>query len=128
MFPHLSHLVLLSTPDALYDLHLKLILLSHDQLAGPTEWNKLPVFIRKSSSLPLFKTNLNLRLIYLNCVMIRHIFCTALLCKNCLFRRAINDSLIIVIIIIINATKRAVTKDLLLKRPIDYQLYFIVLY
>src|SRR6218665_292030 len=27
-------------------------------LAGPAEWNKLPVFIRKSSSLPLFKTNL----------------------------------------------------------------------
>src|SRR6218665_1962526 len=27
-------------------------------LAGPAEWNKLAVFINKSSSLPLFKTNL----------------------------------------------------------------------
>ena len=32
MFPHLLHLVHLSNPDELYDLHLKLILLSHDQL------------------------------------------------------------------------------------------------
>src|SRR6218665_2416145 len=28
------------------------------KLTGPAEGNKLPVFIRKSSSLPLFKTNL----------------------------------------------------------------------
>src|SRR5688572_28139379 len=27
-------------------------------LAGPAEWNKLPVFIRKSSTLSIFKTNL----------------------------------------------------------------------
>src|SRR6218665_1506416 len=32
MFPHLLHLVHLSNPDELYNLHLKLILLSHDQL------------------------------------------------------------------------------------------------
>jgi len=31
-------------------------------LAGPAEWNKLPVFIRKSSSLPMFKTNLKTHL------------------------------------------------------------------
>jgi len=30
--PHLLHLVHLSNPDKLYDLHLKLILLSHDHL------------------------------------------------------------------------------------------------
>jgi len=30
MFPHLLHHVYLSNPDKLYDLHLKLILLSHD--------------------------------------------------------------------------------------------------
>ena len=32
MFPHLLHLVHLSNPDELCDLHLKLILMSHDQL------------------------------------------------------------------------------------------------
>jgi len=32
MFSHLLHLVHLSNPDKLYDLHLKLILLSHDHL------------------------------------------------------------------------------------------------
>jgi len=32
MFPHLLHLVHLSNPDKLYDLHIKLILLLHDQL------------------------------------------------------------------------------------------------
>src|SRR6218665_1988231 len=79
MFPHLLHLIHLSNPDELYDLHLNLILLSHESIrkfgnsafafAGPDEWNKLPVFIRKSSSLPLFKTNLKT---YSNCVIIRH--------------------------------------------------------
>jgi len=32
MFSYLLHLVHFSNPDELYDLHLKLILLSHDQL------------------------------------------------------------------------------------------------
>ena len=31
-------------------------------LAGPAEWNKLPVFIRKSSTLSIFKTNLKTHL------------------------------------------------------------------
>ena len=34
MSPHLLHLVSLSNPDELYDLHLKLILLPHDNLVG----------------------------------------------------------------------------------------------
>ena len=56
MFPHLLHLVHLSNPDELYDLHLKLIMLSHDHLQNletvhlyllhPAERIKLPDFIR----------------------------------------------------------------------------------
>ena len=52
MFSHLLHLVRLSNPDELYDLHLKLILLSRDHLENsktvhlyqlhPAERNKLP--------------------------------------------------------------------------------------
>src|SRR6218665_2097943 len=59
-------------------------LLSHDQLenlelAGPAEWNKLPVFNRKSSSLSLFKTNLKTYLFKL-CYDYTF-FCNTLLCK-----------------------------------------------
>ena len=54
MFPHLLHLVHLSNPDELYDLHLKLILLPHDHLENldylhSAERNKVPIFIRKSA-------------------------------------------------------------------------------
>ena len=53
--------------------------------AGPAEWNKLPVFIRKSSSLPLFKTNLKTS----NCVMIRHFSVTRFCARLFLFRYTI---------------------------------------
>ena len=62
-------------------------------LAGPAEWNKLPVFIRKSSTLSIFKTNLKT---YLFKIYYDWFFCYALLCKiPILFRRATNNSLII---------------------------------
>jgi len=48
-------------------------------LAGPAEWNKLPVLIHKSSSLSLFKTNLKTYLFKL-CYDYTF-FCNTLLCK-----------------------------------------------
>jgi len=84
-----------------------LILLSHDQLenlecsfalAGAAEWNKLPVFIHKSSSVSLFKTNLKTYLFKM-CYMTRHFSVTRFCVRLFLFRHAINDSLIIIIII-----------------------------
>ena len=66
MFPHLLHLVHLSKVDELYDFFLSqahfvvtrsLRKFRNRALSDPAEWNKLPDFIRKSSSLTLFKTN-----------------------------------------------------------------------
>src|SRR6218665_3150401 len=96
----------LSSPDELYDLHLKLILLSHYHLETmqlhylhPAERNKLPDFIRKSASLSLCKTTSKH-----NCSKFITTICPRLssvtrFCARCfLFKRTINDSLITIII------------------------------
>src|SRR6218665_191804 len=98
MFPHF---VPLSNPDELYDPHLRLILLSHDQLENletvPLHYPDLLNGISCQSSFvnPRLYRCLKqiLRLFYSNCVMIRHFSVTRFCARLFLFRRAINDSL-----------------------------------
>ena len=107
MFSHLLHLIHLSNPDELSSQavfaiarSLKKFINHTFALAELAKLNKLPDFIRKSASLSLFKTNLETYLL-----KTRHSDVTRFFARFFLFRHAMNDNLIMMIICFIDANE-----------------------